>query len=110
MNAREVGASVFNEARLRGCSLITFLTSNRLYVASKDWLCENCYRPLETRSREFRHRYFGSGCSDSAEGGTSEKLSPSKLSELTSSSPGPSNNSYSLLQNDNVSTREKSLD
>ncbi|KAK9306528.1 hypothetical protein QLX08_002826 [Tetragonisca angustula] len=44
----------------------------------------------------------GSGSSDSAEGGTSEKLSPSKLSELTSSSPGPSNNSYSLLQNDNM--------
>ncbi|XP_017761987.1 PREDICTED: pleckstrin homology-like domain family B member 2 [Eufriesea mexicana] len=44
----------------------------------------------------------GSGSSDSAEGGTSEKLSPSKLSELTSPSPGPSNNSYSLLQNDNM--------
>ncbi|XP_033361796.1 general transcriptional corepressor trfA-like isoform X2 [Bombus vosnesenskii] len=44
----------------------------------------------------------GSGSSDSAEGGTNEKLSGSKLSELTSSSPGPSNNSYSLLQNDNM--------
>ncbi|XP_011875378.1 PREDICTED: pleckstrin homology-like domain family B member 1 isoform X1 [Vollenhovia emeryi] len=44
----------------------------------------------------------GSGSTDGAEGGTSEKLSPSKLSELTSSSPGPSNNSYSLLQNDNM--------
>ncbi|CAK9803812.1 Pleckstrin homology-like domain family B member 1 (Fragment) [Anthophora quadrimaculata] len=44
----------------------------------------------------------GSGSSDSAEGGTSEKLSPSKLSELTSPSPGSSNNSYSLLQNDNM--------
>ncbi|XP_036150633.1 uncharacterized protein LOC105837973, partial [Monomorium pharaonis] len=44
----------------------------------------------------------GSGSTDSAEGGTSEKLSPSKLSELTSPSPGPSNNSYSLLQNDNM--------
>ncbi|XP_029052239.1 pleckstrin homology-like domain family B member 1 isoform X1 [Osmia bicornis bicornis] len=44
----------------------------------------------------------GSGSSDSAEGGNSEKLSPSKLSELTSPSPGPSNNSYSLLQNDNM--------
>ncbi|XP_076619944.1 uncharacterized protein LOC143341138 isoform X2 [Colletes latitarsis] len=44
----------------------------------------------------------GSGSSDGAEGGNSEKLSPSKLSELTSSSPGPSNNSYSLLQNDNM--------
>ena len=58
MNAREVGAFVFNEARLRGCSLITFLTSNRLYIVSKDWLYENCYRSLETRSREFRHRYL----------------------------------------------------
>ncbi|XP_054006490.1 homeobox protein 2-like isoform X2 [Hylaeus anthracinus] len=46
----------------------------------------------------------GSGSSDGAEGGNNEKLSPSKLSELTSPSPGPSNNSYSLLQNDNVST------
>ncbi|XP_076676900.1 uncharacterized protein LOC143373478 isoform X2 [Andrena cerasifolii] len=44
----------------------------------------------------------GSGSSDGAEGGNSEKLSPSKLSELTSPSPGPSNNSYSLLQNDNM--------
>nr|XP_003706315.2 PREDICTED: pleckstrin homology-like domain family B member 1 isoform X1 [Megachile rotundata] len=44
----------------------------------------------------------GSGSSDSAEGANSEKLSPSKLSELTSPSPGPSNNSYSLLQNDNM--------
>ncbi|XP_025154972.1 uncharacterized protein LOC105187474 isoform X2 [Harpegnathos saltator] len=43
-----------------------------------------------------------SGSSDGAEGGNSEKLSPSKLSELTSPSPGPSNNSYSLLQNDNM--------
>ncbi|XP_033334415.2 uncharacterized protein LOC117225187 isoform X2 [Megalopta genalis] len=44
----------------------------------------------------------GSGSSDGAEGGNSEKLSPSKLSELTSPSPGPSNHSYSLLQNDNM--------
>ncbi|XP_029160159.1 pleckstrin homology-like domain family B member 2 isoform X2 [Nylanderia fulva] len=44
----------------------------------------------------------GSGSSDGAEGGNSEKLSPSKLSELTSPSPGPSNNSYTLLQNDNM--------
>lgn len=44
----------------------------------------------------------GSGSTDGAEGGNSEKLSPSKLSELTSPSPGPSNNSYSLLQNDNM--------
>ncbi|CAL7948340.1 unnamed protein product [Xylocopa violacea] len=44
----------------------------------------------------------GSGSSDSAEGGNSEKLSPSKLSEVTSPSPGPSNNSYTLLQNDNM--------
>lgn len=44
----------------------------------------------------------GSGSSDGADGGTGEKLSPSKLSELTSPSPGPSNNSYSLLQNDNM--------
>ncbi|XP_039307997.1 pleckstrin homology-like domain family B member 2 isoform X2 [Solenopsis invicta] len=44
----------------------------------------------------------GSGSTDGAEGGASEKLSPSKLSELTSPSPGPSNNSYSLLQNDNM--------
>ncbi|XP_026826569.1 uncharacterized protein LOC105276749 [Ooceraea biroi] len=43
----------------------------------------------------------GSGSSDGAEGRNSEKLSPSKLSELTSPSPGPSNNSYSLHQNDN---------
>jgi len=48
--------------------------------------------------------FSGSGSTDGAEGGNSEKLSPSKLSELTSPSPGPSNNSYSLLQNDNVST------
>ncbi|XP_029661628.1 uncharacterized protein LOC115234586 isoform X2 [Formica exsecta] len=44
----------------------------------------------------------GSGSSDGAEGANSEKLSPSKLSELTSPSPGPSNNSYTLLQNDNL--------
>ncbi|KAK2589350.1 hypothetical protein KPH14_007894 [Odynerus spinipes] len=44
----------------------------------------------------------GSGSSDGADGGNGEKLSPSKLSELTSPSPGPSNNSYSLLQNDNM--------
>ncbi|KAL6427549.1 hypothetical protein ACFW04_008795 [Cataglyphis niger] len=44
----------------------------------------------------------GSGSSDGAEGANSEKLSPSKLSELTSPSPGPSNNSYTLLQNDNM--------
>ncbi|KYN16787.1 PREDICTED: pleckstrin homology-like domain family B member 1 [Trachymyrmex cornetzi] len=44
----------------------------------------------------------GSGSTDGAEGGNGEKLSPSKLSELTSPSPGPLNNSYSLLQNDNM--------
>ncbi|XP_033210350.1 uncharacterized protein LOC117168730 isoform X2 [Belonocnema kinseyi] len=44
----------------------------------------------------------GSGSSDSAEGGTSDKLSPSKLSEFTSPSPGPSNNSYSILPTDNM--------
>ncbi|XP_012277170.1 pleckstrin homology-like domain family B member 1 [Orussus abietinus] len=44
----------------------------------------------------------GSGSSDGVDGGASEKLSPSKLSEFTSSSPGPSNNSYSLLQNDSA--------
>ncbi|KAL0117330.1 hypothetical protein PUN28_010289 [Cardiocondyla obscurior] len=44
----------------------------------------------------------GSGSTDGAEGGNSEKLSPSKLSELTSPSPGPSTNSYNLLQNDNM--------
>ncbi|XP_066594056.1 uncharacterized protein [Prorops nasuta] len=42
----------------------------------------------------------GSGSSDGAEGSNNEKLSPSKLSELTSPSPGPSTNSYSLLPND----------
>ncbi|XP_067205789.1 pleckstrin homology-like domain family B member 2 isoform X2 [Linepithema humile] len=44
----------------------------------------------------------GSGSSDGAEGGNGEKLSPSKFSEVTSPSPGPSNHSYSLLQNDNM--------
>jgi len=51
----------------------------------------------------YQSTFSGSGSSDGAEGRNSEKLSPSKLSELTSPSPGPSNNSYSLLQNDNVS-------
>ncbi|XP_018404915.1 PREDICTED: pleckstrin homology-like domain family B member 1 [Cyphomyrmex costatus] len=44
----------------------------------------------------------GSGSTDGAEGGNGEKLSPNKLSELTSPSPGPLSNSYSLLQNDNM--------
>lgn len=47
--------------------------------------------------------FSGSG-SDGAEGATSDKLSPSKLSEFTSPSPGPSNNSYSLLSTENVSS------
>lgn len=102
MNGRNVGETIMNEARLRGCNLITFLTSNRYYLATKDWICENCYNPLETRTRDIRQRCLGSGSSDGADGGTGEKLSPSKLSELTSPSPGPSNNSYSLLQNDNM--------
>ncbi|KAK0170033.1 hypothetical protein PV328_010646 [Microctonus aethiopoides] len=44
----------------------------------------------------------GSGSSDGADVGASEKLSPSKLSEFTLSSPGPSNNSYNLLQSDSM--------
>ncbi|XP_020286149.1 pleckstrin homology-like domain family B member 2 isoform X2 [Pseudomyrmex gracilis] len=44
----------------------------------------------------------GSRSSDGADSGNSEKLSPNKLSDLTSPSPGPSNNSYSLLQNENM--------
>ncbi|XP_031778572.1 pleckstrin homology-like domain family B member 1 isoform X2 [Nasonia vitripennis] len=44
----------------------------------------------------------GSGSSDGAENGTSEKLSPSKLSEFTSPSPGPSGNSYTLLPSDSA--------
>lgn len=44
----------------------------------------------------------GSGSSDGAENGTGEKLSAGKLSEFTSPSPGPSGNSYTLLQTDNV--------
>lgn len=48
--------------------------------------------------------YSGSGSSDGADVGANEKMSPSKLSEFTSPSPGPSTNSYTLLnQNDNVS-------
>ncbi|XP_043482493.1 pleckstrin homology-like domain family B member 1 [Leptopilina heterotoma] len=52
---------------------------------------ESSYGPTES----------GSG-SDGAEGATSDKISPSKLSEFTSPSPGPSNNSYSLLSTDNM--------
>ncbi|XP_011500496.1 PREDICTED: pleckstrin homology-like domain family B member 1 [Ceratosolen solmsi marchali] len=44
----------------------------------------------------------GSGSSDGADNGTNEKLSPGKLSEFTTPSPGPSGNSYTLLQTDNV--------
>ncbi|XP_063980545.1 pleckstrin homology-like domain family B member 1 isoform X1 [Diachasmimorpha longicaudata] len=44
----------------------------------------------------------GSGSSDGADTAASEKMSPSKLSEFTSSSPGPSTNSYSLLQSENM--------
>ncbi|XP_044016960.1 probable serine/threonine-protein kinase tsuA isoform X2 [Aphidius gifuensis] len=45
----------------------------------------------------------GSGSSDGADVGANEKMSPSKLSEFTSPSPGPSTNSYTLLnQNDNM--------
>ncbi|KAL0117328.1 hypothetical protein PUN28_010289 [Cardiocondyla obscurior] len=102
MNPREMGEVLLNEARVTGCNLITFLTSNRCYLCTKDWICDNCYRPLETHARDIRQRYFGSGSTDGAEGGNSEKLSPSKLSELTSPSPGPSTNSYNLLQNDNM--------
>lgn len=46
--------------------------------------------------------HSGSGSSDGAENGTGEKLSPGKLSEFTTPSPGPSGNSYSLLQSVNV--------
>ncbi|XP_058807459.1 pleckstrin homology-like domain family B member 1 [Phymastichus coffea] len=45
----------------------------------------------------------GSGSSDGAENGTTDKLSPGKLSEFTSAgSPGPSSNSYSLLPSDDA--------
>ncbi|XP_011300680.1 pleckstrin homology-like domain family B member 1 isoform X2 [Fopius arisanus] len=44
----------------------------------------------------------GSGSSDGADTAASEKMSPSKLSEFTSPSPGPSTNSYSLLQSENM--------
>ncbi|KAK0161803.1 hypothetical protein PV327_008217 [Microctonus hyperodae] len=44
----------------------------------------------------------GSGSSDGADVGASEKLSPNKLSEFTLSNPGPSNNSYNLLQSDSM--------
>ncbi|KAJ8679727.1 hypothetical protein QAD02_015514 [Eretmocerus hayati] len=44
----------------------------------------------------------GSGSSDGADNGTTEKLSPGKLSEFTTPSPGPSGNSYTLLQSENA--------
>lgn len=58
MNPREMGEMVMNEARVTGCNLITFLTSNRCYVCTKDWICDNCYRPLETHARDIRQRYL----------------------------------------------------
>lgn len=46
-----MGEKMLNEARATGCNLITLLTSNRYYLDTKDWICNNCYRPLETRTR-----------------------------------------------------------
>ncbi|XP_024947691.1 pleckstrin homology-like domain family B member 2 isoform X2 [Cephus cinctus] len=50
----------------------------------------------------------GSGSSDGADVVTGEKLSPGKLSEFASSSPGPSNNSYTLLQNESTRDNHRS--
>lgn len=59
---------------------------------------------LSVKNKMRHYDFSGSGSSDGAEGATSDKLSPSKLSEFTSPSPGPSNNSYSLLSTENVSS------
>lgn len=58
MDPREMGEMVLNEARVTGCNLITFLTSNRCYLCAKDWICDNCYHPLETRARDIHQRYL----------------------------------------------------
>jgi len=53
-----MGEMMLNEARVTGCNLITLFTSNRCYLCAKDWICNDCYRPLETHARDIRQRYL----------------------------------------------------
>uniref|UniRef100_A0ABD2XQ24 PH domain-containing protein n=1 Tax=Trichogramma kaykai TaxID=54128 RepID=A0ABD2XQ24_9HYME len=84
--------------RANCCGLITLITSSKCYVSMKDCLCCCCC----CCGRKPTRRKNGSGSSDGADTGATEKLSPgSKLSEFTSSaSPGSSGDSYTLLQTD----------
>lgn len=58
MNSPGEMGEMLNGVRVTGCNLITFFTSNRCYLCTKDWICDNCYRPLETRARDVRQRYL----------------------------------------------------
>lgn len=45
MNIRTAGNVVYTEARIAGCGILTYLTSHKYYLISKDWLSVNCYEP-----------------------------------------------------------------